>query len=125
MSPDLLPTLNLDPGSGITIGAFFGFLLALPVSLFLAYWLTSVKNRFAVVTGAFAGSLLGFIVILCFVGTLLFNTPLPGANGISTFFSAILLCSILGLSAAILTDLIIARRNSRDYRRRQQVAHQP
>ena len=118
------PTLNLDPGSGITIGAFFGFLLAVPVSLFLAYWLSSVKNRLAVIVGAFAGALIGFLFILCFVGTLLYDTPLPGANGIATLFSSILLDSVLGLTLAILTDLVIARRNSRDYRRSQQIAHQ-
>ena len=111
-----LVLLSIDLGSGIFIGDFFGFLLALPASLFLAYWFSDVKNKKAVVIGAFVGALLGFIGILAWAGTLIFSTPLPGANGGSVFFGSVLLCSIAGLAAAVLIDLIVARISSRDYR---------
>lgn len=114
--------LNINIGDPIFIGDFFGFLLALPISLFLAYWISAVKNSRAVVVGAFFGALLGFLIILGWAGTLIFDQPLPGANGASVFFGSLLFCSILGLVCAILTDLLIARKNSRDYRR--QLAHE-
>ncbi len=119
-----MPALMINPTSGIFIGDLFGFILALPITLFLAFWISAVKNRTAVVVGAFIGSLIGFLIILAWVGTLIFDTELPGANGASTFFGSLLICSICGLSAAILADLIVARRTSRDYRRAQQLAHE-
>ncbi len=61
-----MPALKV-PIDGIFIGDFWGFLLALPIALFLAYWMSEVKNRTAVVVGAFAGALLGFIIILAVV----------------------------------------------------------
>ncbi|MFL5626066.1 MAG: PTS sucrose transporter subunit IIBC [Ktedonobacteraceae bacterium] len=116
--PALQITLN-----DIFIGGFCGFLLSLPIALFLAFWMSAVKNRGIVVLGGFIGALLGFIIILGWVGTLIFSTPLPNANGASTFFGSVLLCSVLGLAGAIILDLIVARRNARDYRR-QAVVHQ-
>src|SRR5438105_3218081 len=116
-----LPALQV-PIDGIFIGDLCGFILALPISLFLAYWLSNVKNRMVVVMGAFIGALLGFLIILGWVGTLIFNTPLPDANGGSTFFGSLFLCSTLGLSAAIISDLIVARRTARNYRR-QSIVH--
>jgi hypothetical protein len=112
-----LPALKI-PIDGIFLGDFFGFLLALPLSLFLAYWISDVKNRTVVVLGAFVGALLSFIVILGIVGTLIFDQPLPNASGAAIFFSSLLMCSILGLAGAIILDLIVASRNSRDYSRR-------
>lgn len=112
-----LPALKI-PLDGIFLGDFFGFLLALPLSLFLAYWISDVKNRMVVVLGAFVGALLSFIVILGIVGTLIYDQPLPNASGIATFFSSLLMSSILGLAGGIILDLIVASRNSRDYRRR-------
>ena len=116
-----MPALKV-PIDGIFIGDFWGFLLALPIALFLAYWMSEVKNRAAVVVGAFAGALLGFIIILGWVGTLIFDTPLPDANPGNVFFGSLLFCSALGLSGAIILDLIIARKNQRHYRR-QVVVH--
>jgi len=116
-----LPALQV-PIDGVFIGDFWGFILALPIALFLAYWLSDVKNRMVVVIGAFIGALLGFLIILGWVGTLIFNTPLPGANGGATFFGSVLLCSTLGLAGAIIFDLIVARRSARDYRR-QSIVH--
>src|SRR5258708_11679729 len=110
-----LPALNFDPGSPIFIGDIFGFILALPISLFLAYWISNVKNNIAVVVGAFAGALIGFLVILCWVGTLIYSTPLPGANGPATFFGSIFICSAAGLTLAIIVDLLVARANNKDY----------
>ena len=111
-----LPALKV-PIDGIFLGDFFGFLFALPVSLFLAYWISDVKNRMVVVLGAFVGALLGFIAILGIVGTLIFDQPLPNASPVATFFSSLLMCSTLGLAGGIILDLIVAARTSRDYRR--------
>ena len=119
-----MPALMINPSSGVFIGDLFGFILSLPTALFLAFWMSAVRNRTAVVVGAFIGCLIGFLAILAWVGTLIFDTELPGANGATTFFGSLLICSICGLSAAILADLIVARRTSRDYRRAQQLAHE-
>ena len=123
---NFLPALNFDPGSGIFIGDTFGFILAVPVSLFLAYWLSSVKNQTAVVFGALIGAFIGWLVILCWVGTVIFDQPLPGADGASTFFGSVLFCSAAGLSVAILTDLWVARRAGRQYAGQQahELAHE-
>ncbi len=117
-----LPAMQITLND-IFIGGFCGFLLSLPIALFLAFWMSAVKNRGVVVLGAFVGALLGFIIILGWVDTLIFSTTLPGANGASTFFGSVLICSVLGLAGAIIFDLIVARRNARDYRR-QVVVHQ-
>jgi biotin transporter BioY len=121
-----MPTLNFDPGSGIFIGDTFGFLLAVPISLFLAFWLSAVKNRTAVVWGALIGAFIAWFIILCWVGTVIFDTPLPGADGASTFFGSVLFCSAAGLSLAILTDLWVARRASRIYTQQhsEELAHE-
>ena len=110
-----MSALTFNPTDGIFIGDLFGFIIALPVSLFLAYWLSAVKNHFAVVGGAFIGALLGFFILLAWAGPLISGTDMDGANGGSIFFGSILLCSILGVVLAMTTDLIIARRNKRDY----------
>jgi len=117
-----LPALHITMND-IFIGAFWGFILALPISLFLAFWMSAVKSRWMVVLGAFSGALIGFLIILGWVDTLIFDTPLPGANGTSTFFGSVFFCSILGLAGGIVLDLIIASRNARDYRR-QVAVHQ-
>ena len=119
----LLPALKV-PIDGTFIAGLCGFILALPISLFLAFWLSEVKNRMTVVMGAFAGALLGFLVILGLVGTLLFDQPLPNANPAATFFGSVLLCSVLAISAAIILDLIVARRTRRDYRRPSAIAQE-
>ena len=112
-----MPALNVSLTDPIFIGDFWGFILAIPIALFVAYWISAVKNHLAVVVGAFAGALLGFLIILSWAGTLIFDTPLPGANGGSVFFGSVLFCSALGLVGGILTDLFVARRNNRDYLR--------
>ncbi len=119
-----LSTLTFNPTDGIFIGDVFGFILALPISLFLAYWLSAVKNHVAVVIGAFVGVLLGFLILLAWAGPLITNTDMSGANGGSVFFAAILLCSILGVVLAMTTDLLIARRNKRDYVRQAAEVHE-
>ena len=118
-----LPALKI-PIDGFFIADLCGFILALPISLFLAFWLSEVKNRMTVVVGAFAGALLGFLAVLGLVGTLIFDQPLPNANPAGTFFGSVLLCSVLAISAAIILDLIVARRTRRDYRRPSAVAHE-
>jgi len=113
-----LPALKV-PIDGIFLGDLFGFILALPVALLFAFWISEVvvKNRMVVVLGVFVGALLGFILILGLVGTLIFDQPLPNVSGTATFFSSLLLCSALGLVSGILLDLIVASRTRRDYRR--------
>jgi len=124
MDPSLLPSLKVNVTDPIFIGDIFGFILSLPIALFLAYWLSAVKNHAAVVVGAFAGALLGFLVLLGWAGTLIYDTPLPGASVGNVFFGSVLLCSILGLVVAMLTDLLIARRSRRDYIRQAATAHE-
>ena len=118
-----LPALKI-PIDGFFIADLCGFILALPISLFLAFWLSEVKNRMTVVIGAFGGALLGFLAVLGLVDTLIFDQPLPNANPAGTFFGSVLLCSVLAISAAIILDLIVARRTRRDYRRPSAVAHE-
>ena len=77
-----------------------------------------------VVIGAFGGALLGFLAVLGLVDTLIFDQPLPDATPAGTFFGSVLLCSVLAISAAIILDLIVARRTRRDYRRPSAVAHE-
>lgn len=115
----VIATLSLDQ---VTIGAFFGLLLSLPIALFLAFWMSAVKNRLAVVAGASAATFLAFLIILAWAGTLIRSQPIEGANGASAFFGGVLLCSAAGLVGGIVADLIVANRNSRDYRR--QVSHE-
>src|SRR5690242_18936603 len=111
---NLTPALQV-PIDGIFLADLFGFILALPTALFLAYWLSSVKSKAAVVIGALIGAFIGFFVILAWAGTLIFDTPLPNANGGAVFFGSLLFCSIMGLIGAIIMDLLIARANRRDY----------
>lgn len=116
----MLPALKFSLGDPIFIGDFWGTLISLPVALFLAFWLSNVKNKVAVIGGALVGVIIGFLGVLCIVGTLIHPDPLPYVDGVATFFSTVLFNSALGLSAGILTDLVISRRNERDYRRQVQ-----
>ena len=111
------PALMLIDNQGIFEASLIGFLLSLPVVLFLAYWISAVKRPTVVVTGAFIGGFLGFLIILAWVGTLVFDTVLPGATSGGTFFGSLLFCSALGLSFAVISDLIVARMTAKDYRR--------
>jgi hypothetical protein len=103
-------------------GDIFGLILALPIGLFLAFWFSAVKNRVAVVFGALIGALIPFVFILFWVGALLVPLQFKKADGGSVFFGSLLLCSIMALLGGMVTDLIVARFNNRDYRR--QVAHE-
>src|SRR2546430_5719719 len=103
-----MPALMINPSSGVFKGDLFGFLPALPVTLFLAYWISAVPNRLVVVIGTFLG-------ILAWVGTLIYATELPGASGTTTFFGSLFNCSIAGLDAAIIADLIVARLTRRSF----------
>ena len=102
-------------------GDLFGIILALPLGLFVAFWLSAVKNRAAVVFGALIGALIPFFFILFWVGGL-FIPKQWKADGGSVFFGSLLMCAIGALIGGMVTDLIIARINSRDYSR--QVAHE-
>lgn len=110
----VISALSLD---GTNIGAFFGFILALPIALFLVYWLSAVKNHLAVILGGFVAALIAFIVILAWAGTLIRSAPMGGVNGASAFFGTLLFCAAAGLIGGIAVDMLVARRNSHDYRR--------
>lgn len=111
------PALIIVDNQGIFLADLFGLILALPVALFLAFWMSAVRRKGVVVLGAFVGALLGFLIILGWVGTLIYDTALPGANPGSTFFGAVLINSALGLFGGILADLLVARVTRADYRR--------
>src|SRR2546430_17260394 len=86
-----LPALKI-PIDGFFIADLCGFILALPISLFLAFWLSEVKNRMTVVIGAFAGALLGFLAVLGLVDTLIFDQPLPNPTPARQFFDSAFFC---------------------------------
>ncbi len=111
------PELQLIDPAGIFWGTLFGLIISLPVTLFLTFWMSAVRNRAAVVFGAFLGGIVGFLIILGWVGTLIYNTVLPGANPGSAFFGGLLFCAALELIFGMGFDLLVARANRRDYRR--------
>ncbi len=101
--------------TGVFIADLFGCLLALPVGLFLAFWMSAVKRRAAVVAGAFIGALIGFFIILFWA------SPLQNVIGVGVFFGSLVFCAALALTGGIITDLLIGRIAERDYRR---IAHE-
>ena len=111
------PELIIVDNQGVFWADLFGLILALPLAMFLAFWMSAVRRRAVVVLGAFIGGIIGFLVILGWVGELIFDTVLPGANPGSVFFGSLFVCSITGLVGGILADLIVARLTRRDYRR--------
>ncbi len=119
MNPELQ---FIDPG-GVFWGALFGLIVALPLALFMSFWMSAVRKRFAVVVGAFVGGFLGFLIILAWAGTLIYSSDLPGAGGGPAFFGSVLFCAALGLTFGVGADLLLARINSRDYRRAAAGAH--
>jgi hypothetical protein len=113
----------IDP-AGVFWGALFGLILSLPISLFMAFWLSAVRNRAAVVFGALIGGLIAFLVILGWAGTLVYTTVLPGASGGPAFFGGFLFCAAAELIFGIGFDLLIARANRADYRRAAAAGHE-
>ncbi len=112
--------LNMsDPQAApILIADIFGLVLALPIAPFLAFWMSAVKSKWAVVLGALLGTVLGFLIILAWVGTLISDKPMSGATPAPVFFGSVLFCSITGVTGGILTDLLVGARSNRDYGRR-------
>lgn len=111
------PALIIVDNQGIFTADLIGLILSLPIACFLAFWMSAVKRRAIVVLGAFIGGFIGFLIILGWVGELIYDSVLPGGNPGSTFFGSLLICSTLGLAFGILADLIVARLTARDYRR--------
>ncbi len=111
------PALIIVDPQGVFVADLIGLILSLPIAMFLAFWMSAVRRRAVVVLGAFIGSFLGFLVILGWVGELIFDSVLPGANPGSVFFGSLFVNSIAGLVGGILADLIVARLTRRDYRR--------
>ena len=111
------PALIIVDNQGVFLADLFGLILALPMAMFLAFWMSAVRRRAVVVLGAFIGSFLGFLIILGWVGELIFDSVLPGANPGAVFFGSLFVNSITGLVGGILFDLIVARLTRRDYRR--------
>jgi len=118
------PELQLIDPAGIFWGALFGLILSLPIALFMAFWMSAVRNRAAVVFGAFVGGVLGFLIILGWVGTLIYNTVLPGAGVGQAFFGGLLFCAALELIFGMGSDLLVARANRSDYRRAAAAGHE-
>lgn len=118
------PELQLVDNAGVFWGALFGLILSLPVSLFLSFWMSAVRKRAAVVFGTFLGGVLGFLIILAWAGTLIFDTTLPGASGGPVFFGSVLFCSALALAFGMGFDLLIANANRHHYRRAMAEAHE-
>jgi hypothetical protein len=117
------PELQLIDPAGVFWGALFGLILSLPVTLFLSFWMSAVRNRMVVVAGAFFGGILSFLIMLAWAGTLVYDTPLAGANGGSAFFGGLLFFSAAELVLGMCADLLVARLTRRDYRRAAAVAH--
>ena len=115
-----MPALQVNFSDPIVIGGVWGFILALPTAFLVSLWIGSGSIRHPAVGAldAFLGAFLGFLIILGWVGTLIFSTPLPGANGVTTFFGSLLLCSALGILGCIFTDRAVMRRDVRAYRNR-------
>lgn len=116
------PALIIVDNQGVFLADLFGLILALPMAMFLAFWMSAVRRRTVVVLGAFIGSFLGFLIILAWVGELIFDSVLPGANPGAVFFGSLFVNSIMGLVGGILFDLLVARLTRRDYRRPAAVA---
>jgi hypothetical protein len=114
-----MPALNFND---IFYGDIFGLILALPLGLFLAFWLSAVKKRAAVVLGAFIGALIPFFCIVFWVGALFVPKHLNNVDGGAVFYGSLLMCAIAALIGGMVTDLIVARLTNRDYRR--QIAHE-
>jgi hypothetical protein len=114
-----MPALNFND---IFYGDIFGFILALPLGLFLAFWLSAVKKRAAVVFGAFIGALIPFVFILFWIGALFVPLQVNNVGGGAVFYGSLLMCTIAALIGGMITDLIVARLTNRDYRR--QIAHE-
>ena len=103
--------------NGFFIADFWGALIALPLALGVTFWVSNVKNKVAVVGGAALGILLGFIGILLWLGPVFHTNPLPNTDPVAAFFGTLFLCAVLGLIFGLVSDLVIASRNERDYRR--------
>ncbi len=101
----------------IFYGCIFGFILALPLALFVSYWFSAVKNHLAVVFGAFLGALIGVLIIYFWTAQPFSPQPLAYVNGVATFFGTLFFCAIAGVVGGMLMDLFVARGRSRDYRR--------
>ena len=108
----IMPALQVNVTDPIFIGGFWGFILSLPILLLVSYWISSagIKRAARGAVGAVAGAFLGFLIILGWVDTRIFPSPLPGANSTSTFFGSLLLCSVLGVMGCIFTDQAIIHR---------------
>jgi hypothetical protein len=113
----------IDP-AGVFWGALFGLIVSLPIALFMAFWMSAVKSRTTVVFGALIGGFVGFLIMLGWAGTLVYDTPLPGAGPGQALFGGLLFCAALGLIFGIGADLLLARANPRDYRRAAAAGHE-
>jgi hypothetical protein len=110
-----MPALQVSFSDPIVIGDLWAFILSLPTALLISLWIGSgsIKHPAMGALGALLGAFLGFLIILGWIGTLIFSTPLPGANGVTTFFGSLLLCSALGVMGCIFTDRAMMRRDAR------------
>jgi hypothetical protein len=118
------PALIINPGDGLFLASLFGFIVSLPLSISVIFWVSVVlvRRRWAVILGSIVGAFIGLLAILGWVDTLIFDTPLPNAQVGATFFGSLFFCSVLGLVGGMLTDWLLARSESRRTRRRSTLA---
>jgi hypothetical protein len=101
-------TFFISPGNTIFMSALLGFLLAVPIALFTAYWIGAVGIKsISGIVGAFVGSILGLLAILYL------TSMIVGVNGATAFFSAFLFCWMAGLVGAICIDQIVMGKTRR------------
>jgi len=113
---------SFDFSSGLFIADIFGLILALPISLFLAFWMSAVRSKAAVVFGALVGAIIGFFVIDGVATSLAVSNPAL-FSGAATFFGSLIFCTAMAIAGGMITDLLLGR-NPKQYRDDSDFAHE-
>ena len=111
-----------DFSGGIFIADIFGFILALPISLFLAFWMSAVRSKAAVIFGALVGAIIGFFIIDGVAASLVQSNPAM-FSGAATFFGSLIFCTAMAIAGGMITDLLLGR-NPKQYRDGSDFAHE-
>jgi hypothetical protein len=109
-----MPSFVFNPGDGIFIADIFGFILALPIALFLSFWMSAARNKMAVILGSLVGAVIGFLVINGVAATIAKTAP-SLVQPAAVFFGSLIFCATMAISAGAITDLLVGRTRSRDY----------
>jgi hypothetical protein len=113
---------SFDFSGGILIADIFGLILALPVSLFLAFWMSAVRSKAAVICGALIGGIIGFFIIDGVTATIVKSNP-ASFSGAATFFGSLIFCTAMAIAGGMVTDLLLGR-NPRQYSDGSDFAHE-